>query len=155
MRAQGVVGIGRDRVGDFLEKRNVVVRVAVEITVFEVTQAFAHRREPRFGAHDLAFAIARRARRAAGQIAVRHIVDRFDLARDQRFNAEPAARAGAAVVVPDGEFSGVRLVQEIRRLGSESGGLAAMAAASLAFGRPDAARDVARVVLDAAAGSSR
>src|ERR1700709_1282375 len=93
MRAQGVVGIGRDRVGDFLEKRNVVVRVAVEVAVFEVVQVFSHGREPRFGAHDLALAIARRARWAAGQLAVGDIVDRFDLARDQRFNPErPADR---------------------------------------------------------------
>jgi UDP-N-acetylglucosamine--N-acetylmuramyl-(pentapeptide) pyrophosphoryl-undecaprenol N-acetylglucosamine transferase len=72
----------------------------------------------------------------------------------QRFNAEPVERAGAAVVVPDGEFSGVRLVQEVSRL-SEPGHLARMAAASLAYGRPEAALDVARVVLDAARGVSR
>ena len=70
----------------------------------------------------------------------------------QRFNAEPEERAGAAVVVPDGEFSGVRLVQEVRRLGAQPDRLARMAAASLALGRPDAAREVARVVLDAAGG---
>lgn len=72
----------------------------------------------------------------------------------QRFNAEPAERAGAAVVVPDSEFSGVRLVGEVRRLGAEPGRLPRMVAASLALGRPDAALEVARVVLDAA-GESR
>jgi UDP-N-acetylglucosamine--N-acetylmuramyl-(pentapeptide) pyrophosphoryl-undecaprenol N-acetylglucosamine transferase len=72
----------------------------------------------------------------------------------QRFNAEPLERAGAAVVVPDREFSGVRLVQEFNRL-SEPGRLARMAAASLAWGRPDAALEVAGVVRDAARGSSR
>lgn len=72
----------------------------------------------------------------------------------QRLNAEPVELAGAAVVVPDSEFSGVRLVQEIGRLGADPGRLARMAAGSLAFGRPDAARDVARVVLEAAAGAS-
>jgi UDP-N-acetylglucosamine--N-acetylmuramyl-(pentapeptide) pyrophosphoryl-undecaprenol N-acetylglucosamine transferase len=71
----------------------------------------------------------------------------------QRFNAEPVEQAGAAVVVPDGEFSGIRLVQEVRRLGAEPGRLARMASASLAFGRPGAALDVARTVLQAAGAS--
>jgi UDP-N-acetylglucosamine--N-acetylmuramyl-(pentapeptide) pyrophosphoryl-undecaprenol N-acetylglucosamine transferase len=69
----------------------------------------------------------------------------------QRFNAEPVQRAGAAVVVPDEEFSGVRLVDEVRRLSTEPGRLARMAEASLAFGRPEAAAAVARIVVEAAA----
>jgi UDP-N-acetylglucosamine--N-acetylmuramyl-(pentapeptide) pyrophosphoryl-undecaprenol N-acetylglucosamine transferase len=69
----------------------------------------------------------------------------------QRYNAEPVERAGAAVVVPDDEFSGVRLVDEVRRLGAVRGRLARMAEASLAFGRPDAAAAVARLVIEAAA----
>jgi UDP-N-acetylglucosamine--N-acetylmuramyl-(pentapeptide) pyrophosphoryl-undecaprenol N-acetylglucosamine transferase len=68
----------------------------------------------------------------------------------QRFNTEPAERAGAAVVVPDEEFSGVRLVDEVRRLGATPGRLARMAQASLAIGRPDAAAAVARLVVEAA-----
>ena len=72
----------------------------------------------------------------------------------QRFNAEPAARAGAAVVVPDEELSGVRLLAEVTRLADEAGtrgGCGGMAAASLGLGRPDAAEHVARVVVEAAA----
>ncbi|MFN2465019.1 MAG: undecaprenyldiphospho-muramoylpentapeptide beta-N-acetylglucosaminyltransferase [Candidatus Dormibacteria bacterium] len=69
----------------------------------------------------------------------------------QRFNAEPVAAAGAASVVPDEELSGVRLGEEVRRLARDSAALAGMRGASLAFGRPDAARNVARVVLEAAA----
>jgi UDP-N-acetylglucosamine--N-acetylmuramyl-(pentapeptide) pyrophosphoryl-undecaprenol N-acetylglucosamine transferase len=73
----------------------------------------------------------------------------------QRFNAEPLARSGAALVVPDEELSGVRLVEEVRRLSAppQNAGpnpLTRMARASLAFGRPDAADAVARAVLDAA-----
>jgi UDP-N-acetylglucosamine--N-acetylmuramyl-(pentapeptide) pyrophosphoryl-undecaprenol N-acetylglucosamine transferase len=68
----------------------------------------------------------------------------------QRFNAEPVAQAGAAVVVPDQEFSGVRLVETVRRLNADPGGIWRMAQASLDFGRPDAAQTVARVVLEAA-----
>jgi UDP-N-acetylglucosamine--N-acetylmuramyl-(pentapeptide) pyrophosphoryl-undecaprenol N-acetylglucosamine transferase len=68
----------------------------------------------------------------------------------QRLNAEPLEEAGAAVVVPDQEFSGVRLVELVRRLTSDPQRLEAMAAASLAFGRPDAAEAVARVILEAA-----
>ena len=69
----------------------------------------------------------------------------------QRFNAEPIERAGCAAVVPDEEFSGVRLVDEVRRLSAEPGRLARMAHASLALGRPDAAAAVARLVVEAAA----
>ena len=65
----------------------------------------------------------------------------------QRFNAEPVAAAGAAVVVPDEELSGVRLVAEVTRLARDPARLAAMRRASLRFGRPDAAADVAQLVL--------
>ena len=68
----------------------------------------------------------------------------------QRFNAEPVAKAGAAVVVPDEEFSGVRLVETVKRLAGDREGLRRMAAASLDFGRPDAAETVARIVAEAA-----
>jgi UDP-N-acetylglucosamine--N-acetylmuramyl-(pentapeptide) pyrophosphoryl-undecaprenol N-acetylglucosamine transferase len=68
----------------------------------------------------------------------------------QRFNAEPVAKAGAAIVVPDEEFSGVRLVETVRRLQADPAGLLRMAQASLDFGRPDAAEAVARIVAEAA-----
>jgi UDP-N-acetylglucosamine--N-acetylmuramyl-(pentapeptide) pyrophosphoryl-undecaprenol N-acetylglucosamine transferase len=69
----------------------------------------------------------------------------------QRFNAEPVEAAGAAIVVPDVEFSGVRLVETVRRLAGDRQRLSRMAQASLDFGRPDAAEAVARVVIEAAA----
>ena len=69
----------------------------------------------------------------------------------QRFNAEPVVAAGAAVAVPDEELSGVRLVAEVARLARDPRALAAMRQASLAFGRPDAAADVARRLLEVGA----
>jgi UDP-N-acetylglucosamine--N-acetylmuramyl-(pentapeptide) pyrophosphoryl-undecaprenol N-acetylglucosamine transferase len=68
----------------------------------------------------------------------------------QRFNAEPLAKAGAAIVVPDEELSGVRLAAEVGRLAKDPAALARMRRASLAVGRPDAARDVAALVLEVA-----
>jgi UDP-N-acetylglucosamine--N-acetylmuramyl-(pentapeptide) pyrophosphoryl-undecaprenol N-acetylglucosamine transferase len=68
----------------------------------------------------------------------------------QRFNAEPVAAAGAATVVPDEEFSGVRLVETVRRLAADREGLRRMARSSLEFGRPDAAEAVARIIMEAA-----
>ncbi|MEA2682689.1 MAG: UDP-N-acetylglucosamine--N-acetylmuramyl-(pentapeptide) pyrophosphoryl-undecaprenol [Chloroflexota bacterium] len=69
----------------------------------------------------------------------------------QRYNAEPVARAGAATVVPDEELSGVRLADEVGRLARDPALLARMRRASLDFGRPDAAREVARRVLEVGA----
>jgi len=68
----------------------------------------------------------------------------------QRFNAEPVVAAGAALAVPDEELSGVRLVAEVTRLARDPQALGAMREASLGFGRPDAATDVATRVLEVA-----
>ena len=66
----------------------------------------------------------------------------------QRHNAEPLQSAGAAVVVPDEEFSGVRLASEVRRLAGDPARLQAMATASRSQGRPRAALTIARALLD-------
>jgi len=66
----------------------------------------------------------------------------------QRHNAEPLVRSGAAVVVPDEEFSGVRLASEVRRLAGEPARMQAMADASRAQGRPRAALAIARTMLE-------
>ena len=68
----------------------------------------------------------------------------------QHHNAEPLATAGAAVVVPDAEFSGVRLATEVRRLVADPARLQAMARASRAQGRPRAALEIARELLEGA-----
>jgi UDP-N-acetylglucosamine--N-acetylmuramyl-(pentapeptide) pyrophosphoryl-undecaprenol N-acetylglucosamine transferase len=68
----------------------------------------------------------------------------------QRFNAEPAASAGAAVVVPDEELSGVRLASEVARLADDPERLRRMSAAGLGLSHPDAAQRIAHTLLGAA-----
>jgi UDP-N-acetylglucosamine--N-acetylmuramyl-(pentapeptide) pyrophosphoryl-undecaprenol N-acetylglucosamine transferase len=68
----------------------------------------------------------------------------------QTSNARWMADAGAAVLVPDAELTAARLGQEVGALLGDPSRLAAMAAASAALARPDAAQDVADEVLAAA-----
>jgi UDP-N-acetylglucosamine--N-acetylmuramyl-(pentapeptide) pyrophosphoryl-undecaprenol N-acetylglucosamine transferase len=69
----------------------------------------------------------------------------------QSANARWMARAGAAVVVPDAELTPARLAAEVRALLADRARLGAMAAASAALARPDAAARIAAEVLAAAA----
>jgi len=71
----------------------------------------------------------------------------------QRLNAEPLAAAGAAVIVDDAEFTGDGVVALVRDLLGDSARLATMAAAARAAARPDAAREVAQVVIRGARGA--
>jgi UDP-N-acetylglucosamine--N-acetylmuramyl-(pentapeptide) pyrophosphoryl-undecaprenol N-acetylglucosamine transferase len=68
----------------------------------------------------------------------------------QTANAKWMADAGAAVVVPDAELTADRLDREVGALLGDTGRMAAMAEASRALARPDAARDIAGEVLAAA-----
>jgi UDP-N-acetylglucosamine--N-acetylmuramyl-(pentapeptide) pyrophosphoryl-undecaprenol N-acetylglucosamine transferase len=68
----------------------------------------------------------------------------------QTSNARWMVDAGAAVLVPDADLTAQRLDDEVGALLGDPGRLAAMAAASRALARPDAARDIAREVLTAA-----
>jgi len=61
----------------------------------------------------------------------------------QTANAAPLVRAGAAVLVPDGELDADRLVREVDALVHEPARLTGMAGAARAIGRPDAAAEVA------------
>ncbi len=70
----------------------------------------------------------------------------------QAANARYMERAGAAVVIPDDELTGPRLAQEVGRLLADPTRLGAMARASTALARLDAARQVARELLRAARG---
>ena len=70
----------------------------------------------------------------------------------QTHNARWMERAGAAVVIPDGELTADRLGREVGALIEDRARLAAMAEASRAIARPDAARAVAREVLSALRG---
>jgi UDP-N-acetylglucosamine--N-acetylmuramyl-(pentapeptide) pyrophosphoryl-undecaprenol N-acetylglucosamine transferase len=74
----------------------------------------------------------------------------YATADHQAANARFMAEAGAAVVIPDDELTGPRLAQEVGRLLADPARLQAMARASAAVARPDAAREIARGVLAAA-----
>jgi undecaprenyldiphospho-muramoylpentapeptide beta-N-acetylglucosaminyltransferase len=64
----------------------------------------------------------------------------------QRANAEVLARAGAAVIVDDAECDGARLEAELDPLLGDPARRAAMAAAAVSLGRPDALAAVVAVV---------
>ncbi|MEY2515163.1 MAG: UDP-N-acetylglucosamine--N-acetylmuramyl-(pentapeptide) pyrophosphoryl-undecaprenol [bacterium] len=68
----------------------------------------------------------------------------------QTANARWMAAAGAAVVVPDAQLTATRLSREVGALLADPPRLAAMAAASAALARPEAAQAVADEVLAAA-----
>ena len=70
----------------------------------------------------------------------------------QTANARALSDAGAAVLVPDGELDGARLVAEVDALLAEPERLDRMAAAAAAAGRPDAGERVADLVEEHARG---
>jgi UDP-N-acetylglucosamine--N-acetylmuramyl-(pentapeptide) pyrophosphoryl-undecaprenol N-acetylglucosamine transferase len=70
----------------------------------------------------------------------------------QSANARWMAEAGAAVVIADGELTSARLARQVAELLADRTALATMAAASRALARPDAAREVAHELLEAAGG---
>jgi UDP-N-acetylglucosamine--N-acetylmuramyl-(pentapeptide) pyrophosphoryl-undecaprenol N-acetylglucosamine transferase len=69
----------------------------------------------------------------------------------QTANARHMERAGAAVVVPDAELDGPRLVREVGALLADQQRLGEMAAAARAASRPDAAERIAGELLRLAA----
>lgn len=77
----------------------------------------------------------------------------YAAADHQTENARFFERAGAAVVIPDAELTGLRLATEVARLLDDPSRLAAMADASAQLAKPRAAQDVAAEVL--AAGAAR
>ena len=68
----------------------------------------------------------------------------------QRENANALARAGGAVVIDDEDLTGASLVAAIGPLLDDPERYATMARGARAFGRPDAAQGVARIVLELA-----
>lgn len=68
----------------------------------------------------------------------------------QAANASWMVRAGAAVAIPDAKLTAPRLAREVAQLLADPARLTAMGHASAALARPDAARAVARELLDAA-----
>jgi UDP-N-acetylglucosamine--N-acetylmuramyl-(pentapeptide) pyrophosphoryl-undecaprenol N-acetylglucosamine transferase len=67
----------------------------------------------------------------------------------QGANARWMSDAGAAIVIPDRELNGARLARVVAELLADRSSLAAMASASRSLARPDAAREVARELLEA------
>ncbi len=72
----------------------------------------------------------------------------------QLHNAEALQRAGAALLVPDEELSGARLVAEVIRLVDHPGHLQAMGNAARSFARAGAARRAAEVLESISAGQA-
>jgi undecaprenyldiphospho-muramoylpentapeptide beta-N-acetylglucosaminyltransferase len=70
----------------------------------------------------------------------------FVTADHQTANARYMAATGAAVVVPDAELTGARLVDEVDALLADPHRLAAMSAAARAAARPTAADEIAALV---------
>ena len=70
----------------------------------------------------------------------------------QTANARYMEEAGAAIVIPDDELTPARLAAEVGGLLADPGRLTAMARASAALAKPDAAREIAREVRAAARG---
>ena len=66
----------------------------------------------------------------------------------QKHNAAAVQKAGAAVVIEDSELSGAALAAVILALRQDDRRRAAMAEASATWGRPDAARDIAQLLLE-------
>jgi len=61
-------------------------------------------------------------------------------------NAEALERAGAARLIPDVEFTGARLVEEVTRLSSDPATLEKMGQAARSFAKPGAAQRAADVL---------
>jgi UDP-N-acetylglucosamine--N-acetylmuramyl-(pentapeptide) pyrophosphoryl-undecaprenol N-acetylglucosamine transferase len=76
----------------------------------------------------------------------------YAAADHQSANARWMVQAGAAIAIPDGELSAARLARETAALLADPQRLRAMTAASARLGRPEAAREVARELLEAARG---
>jgi UDP-N-acetylglucosamine--N-acetylmuramyl-(pentapeptide) pyrophosphoryl-undecaprenol N-acetylglucosamine transferase len=98
------------------------------------------------------------ARSGAGSVAELCAVGRasilvpFALAADdhQRRNAEALSQAGGAVLVLESDASSDRLAAEVTALANDGTARVRMADAARALGRPDAAREVARDLLELA-----
>jgi UDP-N-acetylglucosamine--N-acetylmuramyl-(pentapeptide) pyrophosphoryl-undecaprenol N-acetylglucosamine transferase len=87
---------------------------------------------------------------AAGRPAVL-IPYPYATADHQTANASFMEQAGAAIVIPDAELTPARLATEVGRLLADSSRLTAMARASAAIAKPDAAREIASELQAAAA----
>ena len=67
---------------------------------------------------------------------------------EQTRNAQRLVDAGAAVILPNAELNGLRLLDKVKKLVNDAAGLRQMGAASLTLARPKAAQDLARALLE-------
>ena len=74
----------------------------------------------------------------------------YSHADHQTKNAEFVARNGGAIVVSDADFSAELLVKTVKRFIESPEELQKMAAASKGLGKPDAAKDIARMAVELA-----
>ncbi|WP_458010605.1 undecaprenyldiphospho-muramoylpentapeptide beta-N-acetylglucosaminyltransferase [Candidatus Solincola sp.] len=148
---QVVHAVGRDKYQEFME---VAAKVDCGDLLYRPVD-FVERMDLLYRAADLvvcragASTVAELA--AAGKAAVL-VPYPYATAGHQDANAEVLRAAGAAVVIPDREMNGERLVREVERLLNEEGRLEEMGRAALGVARPDAARRLAEVVLSLAGG---
>jgi len=66
----------------------------------------------------------------------------------QKYNAAEVEEAGAALVIPDEKLSGSKLAEVILELRQDEQQRTEMAQASAAWGRPEAAQDIAQILLE-------
>ena len=66
----------------------------------------------------------------------------------QKYNAAAVEEAGAALVIPDEKLSGAKLAEVVLELRQNEQRRTAMAEASAGWGRPEAAQDIARILLE-------
>jgi UDP-N-acetylglucosamine--N-acetylmuramyl-(pentapeptide) pyrophosphoryl-undecaprenol N-acetylglucosamine transferase len=69
---------------------------------------------------------------------------------EQTRNARRSVQTGAALLLPSGGLTGSRLLSEIQALLSDPARLHTMGAAALTLATPNAARDLARALLEMA-----
>jgi len=69
---------------------------------------------------------------------------------EQTRNARRSVAAGAAVIIPNAELDGSRLLAELKTLLKDPSRLRTMGQAALTLARPDAAKDLAQAVLELA-----
>jgi len=122
------------------------------------TGAFHHAMQDAYCAADLS--VARSGAASLTELAffgLPSILIPYPYAADdhQTFNARVFADAGAALLLPEGEASGARLVAEITRILDESGRGRHMAEACAALSSKDAAQRVAQILLEAVGGPQK
>jgi UDP-N-acetylglucosamine--N-acetylmuramyl-(pentapeptide) pyrophosphoryl-undecaprenol N-acetylglucosamine transferase len=128
------------------EGASILVRTAAFIDRMELAYALADLAVCRAGASTIA-------ELSVSGVPAIMVPYPFATGRHQELNASALARAGGAVVVPDGDLTPERLASEIMDLGDDPQLLDEMRRRSLTYGRPDAADALAELVASIAKGA--